>query len=118
MVLALFQIQVMMPHVSAQRQHDQQCTVFILSLPVVIAAVPAGSLPSALSLASSLSMPHILGAKMQTKHAGPDWKTQGEYKRVQIVIVLDSVTNTNSGGRSNRSCTCKKCEMFRVGNYN
>lgn len=60
-----------MPHVSGQRQHDQQYTVFILRLPVVIAAVPAGSLPSALSLASSLSMPHILSAKMQTKHAGP-----------------------------------------------
>lgn len=33
---------------SAQRQRDQQNTVFILSLPVVIAVVPAGSLPSAL----------------------------------------------------------------------
>lgn len=77
MVIVLFQIQVMMPHVSAQRQHDQQYTVFTLSLPVVIAAVPAGSLPTALSLASSLSMPHILSAKMQTKYAGPGWKYKG-----------------------------------------
>lgn len=53
----VLQIQVMMPCVSAQRHPDQQCTMFILNLPVVIVAVPAGSLPSALSLAGLPSMP-------------------------------------------------------------
>lgn len=48
LVIAQFQIQVTLPQVSAQGQHDQQYTVFILSLPVVKAVVPAGSLPSAL----------------------------------------------------------------------
>lgn len=91
MVIVLFQIQVMMPHVSALRQHDQQHTVFILSLPVVIAAVPAGSLPSACSMASSLSMPHILSAKMQTKYAGPDWKRQGEHTSFKPKLLLFSV---------------------------
>lgn len=47
-LVALFRIQVMLLQDSAQRQRDQQNTVFILSLPVVIAVVPAGSLPSAL----------------------------------------------------------------------
>lgn len=77
-----------MPHVSAQRQRDQRCTVLFPSLPAGAAAVPAGSLPSALFLASSLSVPRILGTKMQTKHAGPDLRVGRNHK------VLDSIKKT------------------------
>lgn len=42
-MVTVLQIQVMMPCVSAQRHHDQQCTMFILNLPVVTAAVPSDS---------------------------------------------------------------------------
>lgn len=67
----------MMPCVSAQRHPDHQCTMFILNLPVVIVAVPAGSLPSALSLAGSPSMPRSERKRTQTKSAGPNWKICG-----------------------------------------
>ncbi len=96
--MAVLQIQVMLPQVSAQRQHDQQYTASILSLPVVIAVVPAGSLPSALPLTSSLLMPHSPSAKMQTKRAGPDWKTQGKkYNRGKThKVLLDIFTKNNT----------------------
>lgn len=103
LVIVLCQIQVTLPQVSAQREHDQPHTVFILSLPVVIAAVPAGSLPSALPLTSSLSMPHMLSAKMQTKHAVPDWSNTGgntaEARHICYCL------KANSGSQLKGSCS-------------
>lgn len=75
MVVTVLHIQVMMPCVSAQRQHDQECTMFILSLPVVIVAVPAGSLPSVFAL-DTLHHCHTFSVqKMQTKQT--KWKIHG-----------------------------------------
>lgn len=42
--------------------------MFILNLPVIIVAVPPGSLPLALSLANSLSMPHFLSTKKRKQN--------------------------------------------------
>lgn len=42
--------------------------MFILNLPVVIVAVPPGSLPLALSLDNSLSMPHFLSTKKRKQN--------------------------------------------------
>lgn len=110
LVVALSQIQVMLPQDSAQRQHDQQHTVFILSLPVVIAVVPAGSLPSALPLTElPVNATHSL-----CKNANKPWSpaccaglgnTRGvQQRRVRFIIVLAFVTKTDTGWQLNRSC--------------
>lgn len=100
----------MLPQDSAQRQHDQQHTVFILSLPVVIAVVSAGSLPSALPLTElPVNATHSL-----CKNANKPWspaccarqgKTRGvQQRRVRFIIVLAFVTKTDTGWQLNRSC--------------
>lgn len=89
LVIALFQIQVTMPRVSARRQHDPQYTALIFSLPVV----PAGPLPSAL-----LCQRRTFSAlKMQTRQAGPDGNTRGgkyHQRRETVIVVLESVAKT------------------------
>lgn len=70
--VALFEIQVMVPLISAPRQCDQWCAVLFLCLPAGRAHVPAGFLPMVIISENLLSVPHVLCVKMQTKHASPD----------------------------------------------